>query len=187
MGGRKGKTRPRRPTSLEQARRTVAALEELLHSHLAGLNLPTDPLALIDALQALEDDSPLALLKEDAYYAVVYLEMTRDEIDPLNPDPDPWAVVAHIAMATLLIQDVPGSRKLVDRRLQRSAARTRGTRVRAKRYMKQRLDVTPTIDRHLLADSPQSDSAIADRILKNDPDLGKSTVRRWIRDRRTRL
>ena len=113
--------------------------------------------------------------------------MTRDEIDPLNPDPDPLAAMAHIAMATLLIQDVPGSRKLVDRRRQRSAARTLGTSARAKRYTKQRLDVTPAIDRYLLADPPQSDSAIADRINRIYPDLGKSTLRRWIGDRRTRL
>ena len=54
MGGGKGKARPRRPTSLEQARRTVAALEELLRTHLAGLDLPTDdPVELINAFRRL--------------------------------------------------------------------------------------------------------------------------------------
>ncbi len=178
MGGRKGKTRPRRPTSLEQARRTVAALEELLRFHLTGLNLPTDPDALIDALQALDDDSPLAPLKDDAYYAVVYLEIARDEIDPLRSDPDPSATVSHIAMAQAFINAVPGSRKLVDRRRKRSAASTLGARARTERYAKRRLAVTPTIDKIILADPERSDSAI---------DANITTTSRYVRSTPVRL
>ena len=187
MDGRKDETRPGRPTSLERAQRTVAGLEEAFYARLKGLHLPTDPVELIKALQALDDDSPLAPLKENAYYAAIYLELTRDEIDPLNPDPDPLAAMSYIAMATSFIDAVKDEREQVENRRQRSAAAMPGATVRGERYKEIRLALTEAIDRRLHADPTQSDSAIADQLLITNPELGKSTLRRWIRNRRACL
>jgi hypothetical protein len=187
MGSRKAKTRPRRPTSLELAQRTVAGLEECFHARLEGLSLPTDPVELIYALQKLDEDSPLAPLKDTAYYAVIYLEMTRDQLDPLNQDPDHLAAISHVAMATSFIEAIKDGREQVENRRQRSAAAMPGARVRAKRYKEQRLALTEAIDKRIHADPKQSDSAIADQLLITNSELGKSTLRRWIRGRRSYL
>lgn len=192
MGGRKAKTRPRRPTSLEQARNTVAGLEAWLHIHLEGLNLPTNHVELIFALQKLDEDSPLAELKDSAYCAVIYLEMMRDEIDPLNTDPDHLAAMSHIAMATALIEAVKVGREKIENRRQQSAAAIQGARVRASRYAERRLALTGVIDRRILTDPSKLDSAIADELSasnRDNPPLNpkNSTLRRWIRDRRAYL
>ena len=149
MGGRKAKTRPRRPTSLEQARNTVANLAALLHSCLEGLNLPSDPVELIPALQELDEDSP-------PYFAVIYLGIVRDILDPLNTEPDYVAVTSHIVRATVLIPDVKVWREKFDKRRQRSAVATKAGNARAEKYMKLRLALNPEIDKRIITDPSTS-------------------------------
>ncbi len=184
MGGRKGKALPRRPGSLEQSRRAVTGLQQLLHTYLEGLGLPTDDVGLITALQELDDGSDLVPLTEDAYYATIYLELARDQLDPLNSEPDLAAAIAHVALAASFVFEVPTTRERIAYRRFRSAAASPGGTARKKKYEERRLALTPEIKRRLFSDPGMPDSQIADQLLSTDPGVRKSTLRRWIRERR---